>query len=104
MGGHTQLNAATIAATDAQGKDTGNLALETETFGFADLSNLKYNKQQSANIGFSAAGTIIKTTLVLHSLNQAKPRLLLPLLVLKQLKLTASILLKVQEHYNTTTI
>ncbi|WP_271270852.1 two-partner secretion domain-containing protein [Aliamphritea hakodatensis] len=50
VAGHTQLNGAVIAATDEKGADTGNLELNTQSFGFEDLTNRSYSTQRSAGI------------------------------------------------------
>ncbi len=48
--GHTQINGALIATVDEEGKDVGNLTLETETLGFSDLRNTTYSQNSALGI------------------------------------------------------
>ncbi|WP_198159608.1 hypothetical protein, partial [Grimontia marina] len=48
--GHTQINGALIATVDEDGKDAGNLTLETETLGFSDLKNTTYAQNSAMGI------------------------------------------------------
>ncbi|SHO58961.1 hypothetical protein [Vibrio quintilis] len=56
VGGNTDIKGATIATTDADGKDTGDLTLKTGTLTYSDLSNTSYSSNMSA--GFSTGAAI----------------------------------------------
>ncbi len=56
VGGNTDIKGATIATTDADGKDTGELTLKTGTLTYSDLSNTSFNSNMSA--GFSTGAAI----------------------------------------------
>ncbi|QPG07196.1 hemagglutinin repeat-containing protein [Salinimonas marina] len=57
--GNTQLTGALLAAVDAEGNDTGNLSLSTDSLNTTDLTNRSYSSNQSvgvnANVGVSDA-------------------------------------------------
>ncbi|WP_163392565.1 DNA/RNA non-specific endonuclease [Enterovibrio norvegicus] len=48
--GHTQINGALVATVDEEGKDVGNLTLDTETLGFSDLRNTTYSQNSALGI------------------------------------------------------
>ncbi|NMH66674.1 hemagglutinin repeat-containing protein [Shewanella salipaludis] len=51
--GHTQLTGALIAAMDTDGKDTGQLSLNTGSLTFTDLTNRSYSSNQSIGVNAS---------------------------------------------------
>ncbi|CAM3806197.1 hypothetical protein VA7868_03823 [Vibrio aerogenes CECT 7868] len=50
VGGNTDIKGATIATTDEDGKDTGQLTLQTGTLTYSDLSNTSYSSSMSAGL------------------------------------------------------